>query len=48
MISHYNAFISYRHAEKDSKIESFIKKGEQLKIIGYDYLDTKGNVNTKQ
>lgn len=31
--------------EKDSKIESFIKKGEQLKIIGYDYLDTKGNVN---
>ena len=31
--------------EKNSKIESFIKKGEQLKIIGYDYLDTKGNVN---
>ena len=31
--------------EKDSKIESFIKKGEQLKVIGYDYLDTTGNVN---
>lgn len=31
--------------EIDSKIESFIKKGEQLKIIGYDYLDKQGNVN---
>lgn len=31
--------------EKDSKISSFIKKGNKLDIIGYDYLDENGNVN---
>ena len=31
--------------EKDSKISSFIKKGNKLDIIGYDYLDEEGNVN---
>ena len=31
--------------EKDSKIESFIKKGNELTIIGYDNLDDNGNVN---
>ena len=31
--------------EKDSKIASFIKKGNKLDIIGYDYLDNEGNVN---
>ena len=31
--------------EEDSKIESFIKKGNQLEILDYDYIDDKGNVN---
>lgn len=31
--------------EKDSKISSFIKKGNKLDIIDYDYLDENGNVN---
>ena len=31
--------------ENDSKISSFIKKGNLLQIIDYDYLDNKGNVN---
>lgn len=31
--------------ETESKIESFIKKGNQLEIIDYDYLDDEGNVN---
>ncbi len=31
--------------EKDSKIESFIKKGNKLEILGYDYLDDDGLVN---
>ena len=31
--------------EKDSKIESFVKKGNKLDIIGYDYIDEKGIVN---
>ena len=31
--------------EIDSKINSFIKKGNKLEIIGYDYLDNEGNVN---
>ena len=31
--------------ETESKIESFIKKGNKLDIIGYDYLDEEGNVN---
>jgi len=29
----------------DSKIISYIKKGEQLNIIGYDYINTDGTVN---
>ena len=29
--------------ETESKIESFIKKGNKLEIIGYDYLDDEGN-----
>ncbi len=31
--------------EKDSKIESFIKKGNRLEILDYDYLDDDGLVN---
>lgn len=31
--------------EKDSKIESFIKKGNKLEIEGYDYIDEHGLVN---
>jgi len=31
--------------DTDSKIESFIKKGEKLEIVDYDYLDDEGNVN---
>lgn len=31
--------------EKDSKIESFIKKGNQIDIVDYDYYDEEGNVN---
>lgn len=31
--------------EKDSKISSFIKKGNMLEITGYDYFDDKGIVN---
>lgn len=31
--------------EKESKIESFIKKGNKIDILGYDYLDEEGNVN---
>ena len=31
--------------ETDSKIESFIKKGNELEILDYDYLDETGNVN---
>ena len=31
--------------ETESKIESFIKKGNKLDIIGYDYIDDEGNVN---
>ena len=31
--------------EKDSKIASFIKKGNKLEILGYDFLDEKGYVN---
>ena len=31
--------------EKDSKISSFIKKGNKLEILDYDYVDDKGLVN---
>lgn len=31
--------------EKDSKISSFIKKGNKLEIVTYDYLDKDGKVN---
>ena len=31
--------------ENDSKIASFIKKGNKLDVIGFDYLDEEGNVN---
>lgn len=31
--------------EQDSKIESFIKKGNKLDVQGYDYIDLEGNVN---
>ena len=31
--------------ETESKIESFIKKGNKIDIIGYDYIDDEGNVN---
>jgi len=31
--------------ETESKIASFIKKGNKLDIQGYDYLDSEGNVN---
>lgn len=31
--------------EKDSKIESFIKKGNKLDIVDYDYIDEAGLVN---
>jgi len=31
--------------ETESKIASFIKKGNKLDVIGYDYLDDEGNVN---
>lgn len=31
--------------EQDSKIESFIKKGNSLEILGYDYLTEDGKVN---
>ena len=31
--------------EKESKIESFIKKGNKLEIIDYDHIDDEGNVN---
>ena len=31
--------------ENESKIASFVKKGNKLDIIGYDKLDNKGNVN---
>ena len=31
--------------EKDSKIESFIKKGNELNILGYDFIDDTGKVN---
>lgn len=31
--------------ETESKIESFIKKGNELEIIDYDHLDEEGNVN---
>lgn len=31
--------------ETESKIESFIKKGNKLDIVDYDYLDEEGNVN---
>ena len=31
--------------EKDSKISSFIKKGNKLEILDYDYVDEKGLVN---
>ena len=31
--------------ETESKIESFIKKGNKLEILDYDYLDDEGNVN---
>ena len=31
--------------ETESKIESFIKKGNKLEVQGYDYLDVEGNVN---
>ena len=31
--------------ETESKIKSFIKKGNNLEIIGYDYIDEEGNVN---
>jgi len=31
--------------ETESKIESFIKKGNKLDIVDYDYLDAEGNVN---
>lgn len=31
--------------EKDSKINSFIKKGNKLNIVDYDYIDDMGNVN---
>jgi len=32
----------------DSKIESFIKKGNKIEIIGYDYIDEEGVVNMYQ
>lgn len=31
--------------ETESKIESFIKKGNKLEVIGYDHIDEEGNVN---
>ena len=31
--------------EKDSKIASFIKKGNELMVVGYDYYDDEGIVN---
>ena len=31
--------------ENDSKIESFVKKGNKLEILDYDYIDEKGLVN---
>lgn len=31
--------------ETDSKIESFVKKGNSLKVLDYDYLKDDGNVN---
>lgn len=31
--------------ENESKIDSFIKKGNKLEVIDYDYLDEEGNVN---
>ena len=31
--------------EKESKISSFVKKGNKLDVIGYDFLDDEGNVN---
>ena len=31
--------------EKDSKISSFIRKGNSLQILDYDKLDSEGNVN---
>lgn len=31
--------------ENDSKIESFIKKGNGIEVIDYDYLDNEGNVH---
>lgn len=31
--------------ENDSKIASFIKKGNKLDVVDYDYLDAEGNVN---
>lgn len=31
--------------EIDSKISSFIKKGNEIDIIGYDFVDEEGNVN---
>ncbi len=31
--------------ENDSKIASFVKKGNKLDILGYDYIDDKGLVN---
>ena len=31
--------------ENESKIQSFIKKGNKLDVVGYDYLDEEGNVN---
>ena len=34
--------------EKESKIESFIKKGNQLEIIGYDHYNEEGIVNMYQ
>ena len=34
--------------ETDSKIESFIKKGNKLEVTGYDYIDEEGNVHMYQ
>lgn len=34
--------------EIDSDIESFIKKGNELEVIGYDHIDEDGNVNMYQ
>ena len=44
-IKYVRTSVTVYQNENDSKIDSFIKKGNKLDIVGYDFIDEYGNVN---